>query len=127
MHFCNKIHNAMLWNPSFLHRTKELHIFTIMHFVALQLPFFCIFLQEFMIMLIVYQINPDGNNILFSIIVDFLSFIPALYCVRFEHVLRILGFPATLSAFFPSIEQFNHLQFFRSLYFFNGNPTSYTY
>jgi hypothetical protein len=32
-----------------LHRTKELHIFTIMRFVALQLPFFCIFLQEFMI------------------------------------------------------------------------------
>jgi hypothetical protein len=90
-------------------------------------PFFCIFLQEFMIMLIVYQINPDGNNILFSIIVDFLSFIPTLHCVRFEHVLRILGFPATLSAFFPSIEQFNHLQFFRSLYFFNGNPTSYAY
>jgi hypothetical protein len=61
----------MLWNLAFLHRTKELHIFTIMCFVALQLPFFCIFLQEFMIMLIVYQINPDGNNILFSIIVDF--------------------------------------------------------
>ena len=29
MHFLNKIHNAMLWNPAFLHRTKELHIFTI--------------------------------------------------------------------------------------------------
>jgi hypothetical protein len=78
-------------------------------------------------MLIVYQINSDGNNILFSIIVDFLSFIPALHCVRFEHVLRILGFLSLLSAFFPSIEQFNHLQLFRSLYFFNGNPTSYAY
>jgi hypothetical protein len=52
-----------------LHRTKELHIFTIMCFVALQLPFFCIFLQKFMIMLIVYQINPNRNNILFSITV----------------------------------------------------------
>jgi hypothetical protein len=116
----------MLWNPAFLHRTKKLHIITIMSFVA-QLPFFCIFLQEFMIMLIVYQINSDGNNILFSIIVDFLSFIPALRYVRFEHVLHILGFPAPLSAFFPSIEQFNHLQFFHSLYFFKGNPTSYAY
>jgi hypothetical protein len=27
----------------------------------------------------------------------------------------------------PSIEQFNQLQFFVSLYLFNGNPTSYAY
>jgi hypothetical protein len=73
----------MLWNPTFLHRTKELHIITIMSFVALQLPFFCIFLQEFMIMLIVYQINSDGNNILFSIIIDFLKFHPSLALCSF--------------------------------------------
>jgi hypothetical protein len=127
MHFRNKIHNAMLRNPTFLHRINELHIITIVSFVALQLPFFCIFLSEFMIMLKVNQINPYRNNILFSIIVFFLSFIPALHCVRFEHVLHIIGFPTPLSAFFPSIEQFNHLQFFHSLYFFNGNPTSYAY
>ena len=102
----------MLWNPAFLHRTKELHIFTIMCFVALQLPFFCIFLQKFMIMLIVYQINPNGNNILFSIIVDFLKFHPSLALCSFRTCVTypwISSYPFSILSFHWTIQPFTIL------------------